>query len=268
MTTPVGSDLPEAPTRARSGLSAAQLAAGLIAEELRGNAPTVPKPPGTTWTEGYEMFSGPDARSTPTAAERALKLLKNAVSWGDVQFRRVLGRSTFAEVIGRQSEQLQKEVGQSLWGIVKPSQRLMTDMHNEVLPRTEYLIEKKANIKIGATGKIAPPKIFSQRAPFPQPSQSAPVPQPSQRAPVPQPEKQGRKRASYTPDWRNRASFQPDLRAVAAFLNGMEPPTRVAEQRSSIRQSRAQASGAGRAQQPAAPRTWQKPDQSGQRRGR
>ncbi|MEV4046270.1 hypothetical protein [Streptomyces sp. NPDC049744] len=259
VTTPVESDFPEAPARARSGLSAAQLAAGLIAEELRTNAPTALKPSGARREEPYEISSESDSRSTPTAAERALQLMKNAVSWGGVQFRRAFGKSTFAEMIERQSEELKKEVGENCWGIVKVSKRLMQDIHNEVLPKTEDLIENKAKIKIDATRPLPPPTIYSRRAPLPPPPRSAPVPQP---------ETQGSKRTSYTPDWTNRASFQPDLRAVAAFLNGMEPPTGVAEQRSSIRQSRGHARGAGRTQQPAAPQTWQKPERSGQRRGR
>ncbi|MDQ0777222.1 hypothetical protein QF026_005688 [Streptomyces aurantiacus] len=133
--------LPDVPRRPRAGLSAAELAVGLIAEESRSSASAS----AATGSDQInpEFFRGPSAR--PTIAQR---ISRTAVAFWESSkryLRRVSNRSTYADVIGRQNEDAKKEIGAEVWNFVKERQGLIKDLHNEKLPMSADLIEKSGN---------------------------------------------------------------------------------------------------------------------------
>ncbi|BCL30606.1 hypothetical protein ACFFS2_22035 [Streptomyces aurantiacus] len=133
--------LPDVPRRPRAGLSAAELAAGLIAEESRSSA-SASAPTGSDQINP-EFFRGPSAR--PTIAQR---ISRTAVAFSESSkryLRRVSYRSTYADAIGRQNEDAKKEIGAEVWNFVKERQGLIKDLHNEKLPMSADLIEKSGN---------------------------------------------------------------------------------------------------------------------------
>lgn len=162
MATPAEPDLPNAPARARSGLSAAELAAGLIAEEVRSNMNRNVNLSSRRWQEP-KFFRGPPAPLS--MAERISQSLKTASEWGGAQIRRVLNRSTYSEVVGRQSPEKRHKIGEESWEILKRNQNLLKYYDNDVLPNTLKLVEEA---KIVASTQNAqtmrpPPRLTAQR---------------------------------------------------------------------------------------------------------
>ena len=126
MATPTEPDRAEAQARARSGLSAAELAAGLITEELWSRPSSKSNRTESNW---------PDPEpTTPTLAERIAQYRKKATEWIGVQIRRMRNQSTYAEVINRQDSTKRKHVGEELWKIVRADKSLMKDYDNDRLP--------------------------------------------------------------------------------------------------------------------------------------
>lgn len=143
MAAPAEPDLPEAPARARSALSAAELAVGLITEELRSHVVPDSNAESGKWQEP-DFFRNPPV--APTVAARISQYRKNASRWGGAQIRRMLNRSTYVDVVSRQSGKRKKEIARELWETVRSRKSLLRHYDNGVLPRTEDLIEK-AGIK-------------------------------------------------------------------------------------------------------------------------
>ncbi|WP_134655928.1 hypothetical protein [Streptomyces sp. H23] len=211
MATPVDSDRLGSLPRARSGLPVDKLAAGLIAEETQINNlhaavrnPAVP-----------DFLAG---RPRPaTFGERILQSFNKAIAWSESQFRRAVGKSTYAEAITRQSERRQKEIGEELWRRVERDKGLIRRLHNNELPHTWNLITEKANIKIQtlreAPERVAPKLRYKNNT----------ITGPASLVSTPPTRKVRAKRDSYQPELLQRNSFIADANAAWKFVNSLEP---------------------------------------------
>jgi hypothetical protein len=124
-----------------------------------------------------------------------------------MQIRRVLGRSTYVDVVSRQSGKKKKEIAEELWKIVRARQSLLRHYDNGVLPRTEDLIEKagiKASTQHAHAMRPTPRLGFRQAAP---PGSAPGIP----------PEGEAVRRVSLHPDLA-RQSFVKNARAADRWL--------------------------------------------------